>query len=1237
MKKIFFICLLTLFAAVVQAQTTRYVDASGGTDTGDCSSSGSPCKTITYAVSQAQSGDIVEVAAGTYNTSLGESATITLNKQLTLKGAQADVTPNLPTSDRTALVGGTCGDTSTLPESILDGINLVITTDGVVVNGFEILNGNIQVDASGITIKYCMITPASTQRAIERTGTGTRTNWLLEENRIGHKDGFTMDAEGIVVQEVNGVHMRRNYVWKANGAFRLINVTDVLFEENVVNFGAKWGNNVIAGCSAADTRGLPLPSTDSFVSFFGLSIEGSSSELRIERNEFKALVSAGQPEEGLVRIHASELAGSCLFFNNSFESSGSLPVLQIPDAYSSYTHNYILFRENLMQGSNPLVDVGTGTPTGSIDANANNWGLKKLGSPSERSLYVVGSPAANDALKTITYFFLVSASEDQNLPAYGYQSSRQISYSSSANTLQEAIDATPVDPLSRWTLYLYYLEYPSGVFDKPGATTVNRPMILDGLVNDAGTTTLTSTSHAGPLLEIASDSVTVRNIIMRLTTVANTAIKVKGSNQVEISNLQLQVNNGVSDFTHIIIDSEDASANLEQNSVLIANCSFGATSAAGVGRGVAIYNSNKGVSGQATPVYESIRIENNSFAANLEYYIYMDGTSGKEVDVDIDISSNMFSGKLPSVMSEAEKYALVDKIIDGIDVYNTGHCYFESNVLYVTTNSFYPPYTTTPDLSRPIAHLQDGGKVKFLPGSYPNVIVVDKGVILSPNGNGNFSASGIDINAPGKELLLQGKITINQSLTLTAGYIRSTYDFVLLRNTVVNGGNNGSYVRAPVHWDLSTGSGPTTVHFPIGEAGQNQYRGIIFTGIDGNAVLFAETQTTDLSGVIRGSSVSGIIGNRYWKVETVSGSITTNGEVEIFFGNGDGVNASNHLYLVAAQAPGLLGTYEALLPATTNTYPEGSVKGAHQTIGSGNAFFVLAYSCPSVGPQNPTITTTSAFYDESNQTVYICEGASVKLEASINDPQFAYRWQQSNDGINWSNVPGATAASYTAAAPVEPNERYYRYVAQDLCFTVTSPSIRLLNPAAPPSLVVLSEGGQPVTAPIELFLGNTVNLQLQINGGYGLEQVVWEPSDGIDNPTAQNVVLTAVNPGTTTYTVTVKYGEGCTVQTSFEVTAIEDYFLPNAFSPNGDGVNDRFKFFGFGVAELSFRVFNRFGQLVYETNRVDDLMNTGWDGRSLDGQELPGGVYIWELKAKKVNGDPITLNGKTSGTLMILR
>ena len=89
-------------------------------------------------------------------------------------------------------------------------------------------------------------------------------------------------------------------------------------------------------------------------------------------------------------------------------------------------------------------------------------------------------------------------------------------------------------------------------------------------------------------------------------------------------------------------------------------------------------------------------------------------------------------------------------------------------------------------------------------------------------------------------------------------------------------------------------------------------------------------------------------------------------------------------------------------------------------------------------------------------------------------------------------------------------------------------------------------------------------------------------------------------------------------------------FLPNSFTPNGDGLNDTFTPNGFGISEegYTFLIFNRWGELVFETNSVLE----GWNGTFKD-KTLPSGVYIWRVDFNDLNGKEY----RRKGQLNILR
>ena len=120
------------------------------------------------------------------------------------------------------------------------------------------------------------------------------------------------------------------------------------------------------------------------------------------------------------------------------------------------------------------------------------------------------------------------------------------------------------------------------------------------------------------------------------------------------------------------------------------------------------------------------------------------------------------------------------------------------------------------------------------------------------------------------------------------------------------------------------------------------------------------------------------------------------------------------------------------------------------------------------------------------------------------------------------------------------------------------------------------------------------------------------------------------NSDNTTSTEVFSSVNGCdstvTVNVVFENESI--FFIPNGFSPNGDGYNDYLYVMGGGMQEIVFRVFNRWGQLIYETDCCCE-QQCGWDG-SLNGSALNNGTYVYFFKALDSNGDKISSKGTVS-------
>jgi gliding motility-associated-like protein len=141
--------------------------------------------------------------------------------------------------------------------------------------------------------------------------------------------------------------------------------------------------------------------------------------------------------------------------------------------------------------------------------------------------------------------------------------------------------------------------------------------------------------------------------------------------------------------------------------------------------------------------------------------------------------------------------------------------------------------------------------------------------------------------------------------------------------------------------------------------------------------------------------------------------------------------------------------------------------------------------------------------------------------------------------------------------------------------------------------------------------------------------VHWTPTTGINNPNSLNPVVSPEE--TTTYTVSILDSTGCPKTASVTVYVVsmkcstDNVFVPNTFTPNGDGENDVLYVRSNDIDDLYFAVYNRWGQMVFETTDI----TKGWDG-TYNGMKADPAVFAWYLRAKCFNGNELKRKGNTT-------
>jgi len=153
---------------------------------------------------------------------------------------------------------------------------------------------------------------------------------------------------------------------------------------------------------------------------------------------------------------------------------------------------------------------------------------------------------------------------------------------------------------------------------------------------------------------------------------------------------------------------------------------------------------------------------------------------------------------------------------------------------------------------------------------------------------------------------------------------------------------------------------------------------------------------------------------------------------------------------------------------------------------------------------------------------------------------------------------------------------------------------------------------QIITASTTIFKGESILLEV---GTSCASDIIWSPGASLDNPTLSSP--TATPTVSTTFTATFNNGN-CTSRDTIRIFVADkekldcnNLLLPKAFTPNNDGLNDRYGISNTFLIETMqyFEIYDRWGAKVWETREPTEL----WDG-TLNGQPLNTGMYLYKIK-----------------------
>jgi gliding motility-associated-like protein len=293
---------------------------------------------------------------------------------------------------------------------------------------------------------------------------------------------------------------------------------------------------------------------------------------------------------------------------------------------------------------------------------------------------------------------------------------------------------------------------------------------------------------------------------------------------------------------------------------------------------------------------------------------------------------------------------------------------------------------------------------------------------------------------------------------------------------------------------------------------------------------------------------------------------------------------------------GPLTALKALIRTGANNYAQLFVDDIFHA--TGDVLSLPSAFC--VNPYTLNVTINQPITPTFTQVAPICSGNSFILPAT------------SANNISGTWTPAIDNAQTTA----------YTFIPTAGQCASTQTMTVVVNPvpvASVPQDIVVYDGDIVAATSLNSNLGNTSFTWQNSNPAIGL------PASGSGNIPSFQAVNLGDNPVTGTITV-IPSANGCSgAAVQFKITVLplsKDIFIPNLFSPNGDGKNDNLFVYGKYIDKIEMNIFNQWGELVKTIRNK----NQGWDGTH-KGKPQPVGVYVYTAKIIMKDGRNINKKG----------